>query len=147
MAKILTISADIIEIGMDDWSIKEVPADSLNFLPHVGDKVEIFQNSNKIIVSKVEEKEKITNPTQGQQQNIAINNINTNVNHNGRRGIARNKWVALALCVFLGFAGAHKFYEQKVVMGVLYILTMGVFGFGLIIDFITILFKPTIYYV
>ena len=57
------------------------------------------------------------------------------------------QWVALALCFFLGFAGAHKFYEQKVVMGVLYILTMGVFGIGVIIDIITILFKPTIYYV
>ena len=54
MAKILSIRSDVIEIGMDDGSIEEVPSDSVNFVPHVGDRVEVFRSSSKIIVSKLE---------------------------------------------------------------------------------------------
>lgn len=55
MAKILSVNADVISIGMDDGSLREVPASSVTFVPHVGDKVEVFQTADKIIVSKVEE--------------------------------------------------------------------------------------------
>ena len=40
------------------------------------------------------------------------------------------------LCLFLGWAGAHKFYAKKYGAGVLYLLTFGLFGFGWIIDLI-----------
>lgn len=36
-----------------------------------------------------------------------------------------NKWVSFFLCLFLGFFGAHKFYEGKTGMGILYIFTLG----------------------
>ena len=57
-----------------------------------------------------------------------------------------NKWVSLILCIFLGFIGAHKFYEGKVGMGILYLFTGGLFGIGWIIDIIAILAKPNPYY-
>ena len=84
--------------------------------------------------------------------NIVINNSNTNSNVNanvngGLIGRPKNKWVALALCVFLGFLGAHKFYEGKGGMGILYLLTVGLFGLGLFFDFFSLLFKPNPYYV
>ena len=85
--------------------------------------------------------------------NIVINNTNTNENVNNNtmnaymQTRARNKWVALLLCFFLGGIGAHKFYEGKTGMGVLYIFTLGLFGIGVLIDFITLLFKPNPYYV
>ena len=85
--------------------------------------------------------------------NIVINNTNTNENVNNNtmnaymQTRARNKWVALLLCFFLGGIGAHKFYEGKTGMGVLYIFTPGLFGIGVLIDFITLLFKPNPYYV
>lgn len=93
--------------------------------------------------------------SQVQQPSIVINNdnnnvnTNTNVNQMGMMGFAKpkNKWVALLLCFFLGFLGAHKFYEGKAGMGVLYILTVGLFGIGIFVDFITILFKPNPYYI
>lgn len=93
--------------------------------------------------------------SQAQQPSIVINNdnnnvnTNTNVNQMGMMGFAKpkNKWVALLLCFFLGFLGAHKFYEGKAGMGVLYILTVGLFGIGIFVDFITILFKPNPYYI
>ena len=65
----------------------------------------------------------------------------------GAAARARSKWVALVLCFFLGWLGAHKFYEGKAGMGVLYLLTLGLFGIGVLIDFIVLLFKPNPYYV
>ena len=60
---------------------------------------------------------------------------------------AKNKWVSVLLCFFLGVFGIHKFYEGKIGMGILYLLTMGLFGVGVFIDFIVLLFKPNPYYV
>ena len=85
-----------------------------------------------------------------EQPNIVINNTNansnTNVNNNGG-GNAKNKWVAFFLCFFLGYLGAHKFYEGKVGMGILYLFTGGLLGIGWIIDTIKLLFKSNPYYV
>ncbi len=94
---------------------------------------------------------------QPEQPNIVINNsnssTNTNVNTNrnsvGVRhvGCAKNKWVAFFLCLFLGFFGAHKFYEGKAGMGIVYLFTGGLFCIGWIIDLIALLAKPNPYYV
>jgi len=84
------------------------------------------------------------------QPNIIIHNTNTNVHTNivGRTAIRqKNKWVALLLCIFLGYVGGHKFYEGKFGLGVLYIFTGGLLGIGAIIDFIIILTKPNPYYI
>ena len=90
-----------------------------------------------------------------EKPSIVINNDNNNVNttsniaQNGAMGYGwpKNKWVALLLCFFLGCFGRHKFYEWKAGMGVLYIFTVGLFGIGVIVDFITILFRPNPYFV
>ena len=58
-----------------------------------------------------------------------------------------DKWIALMLCIFLGFFGAHKFYEGKTGLGILYLFTGGLFFIGIIVDLITILCKPNPYYV
>ena len=57
----------------------------------------------------------------------------------------KNKWVAFLLCFFLGGFGAHKFYEGKVLLGVVYIFTLGLFGIGVLVDLIVLLFKPNPY--
>lgn len=87
-------------------------------------------------------------------QPIVINNTNNNSNvasatavAGAGYGRAKNKWVALVLCIFLGFLGGHKFYEGKVGMGILYIFTCGLFGIGVLIDLISILTKPNPYFV
>ena len=100
--------------------------------PHCGCQVESIANENAA-------------PAQ-----IVINNTNQNSNQNNMGGVAanaKNKWVALLLLLFLGGWGAHKFYEGRVGMGIIYIFTAGIFGFGLFIDFFALLFKPTTYYV
>jgi restriction system protein len=58
----------------------------------------------------------------------------------------KNKTTALLLCIFLGYLGAHKFYEGKPGMGILYLLTSGIFGIGWIIDIIALALKPKYYY-
>lgn len=58
-----------------------------------------------------------------------------------------DKNTALILCIFLGYFGAHKFYEGKAGMGILYLLTLGLFGIGWIVDIISIAMKPNPYYV
>lgn len=86
------------------------------------------------------------------QPQIVINNdninMNTNANLNGMLGARmKNKWVALVLCLLLGWCGGHKFYEGKAGMGILYLFTLGLFGIGVLIDFIVLLFKPNPYFV
>lgn len=60
---------------------------------------------------------------------------------------AKDKLVSFWLCLFLGMFGAHKFYEGKTGMGVLYLFTGGLFCFGWFFDCIALLFKPNPYYV
>lgn len=62
-------------------------------------------------------------------------------------GKRKNKWVAFLLCFFLGFYGAHKFYEGRIGMGILYFFTAGLCLFGWIADCVVLLLKPNPYYV
>ncbi len=66
---------------------------------------------------------------------------------NNHIGKEKNKWVSIILCLFLGFFGIHKFYEEKIGMGFLYLFTFGLLGFGVIVDFLVLLFKPNPYYI
>ena len=88
-----------------------------------------------------------------EQPNIVINNANTNTNTNTNVNAAmfgvrvKNKWTAFLLCLFLGYFGAHKFYEGRIGAGILYLFTFGLFGIGWFIDCLVLLCKPNPYYV
>lgn len=60
-------------------------------------------------------------------------------------GVWRNKWASFFLCVSLGWLGIHKFYEGKIVMGVLYLFTLGLLGIGWLADSVILLCKPNPY--
>ena len=125
-------------------------APKTKFCKHCGGKIPEDAVICTLCGRQVEDINKGANAAQPQ---IIINNdnINTNTNTNnvnaGGRGKEKNKWVALLLCFFLGFVGGHKFYEGKVGMGILYLFTAGLCGIGVLIDFITLLFKSNPYYV
>ena len=130
---------------MMDFEEKRIPTENQKFCKHCGEIID----KDCIICPKcgkqVEEL-KVEQPT------VVVNNTNTNTNvnrniNNNAGGRMKNKWTAFFLCLFLGFIGAHKFYEGKVGMGILYIFTVGLFGIGWLIDLIAILFKPNPYYV
>ena len=60
--------------------------------------------------------------------------------------MAKNKWVAFSLCLFFGVFGAHKFYEGRILLGIVYLCTGGLLGIGVVISLISLLFKPNPYY-
>lgn len=87
-------------------------------------------------------------PTQPAMPTIVINNTNTNANTNTNTNVnthtgfiypQKSKMVALILCIFLGYFGAHCFYTGKTGMGIVYLFTLGLFGIGWIIDIVRIL--------
>ena len=101
----------------------------------------------------VKVKKKQTDKSNSGNKSTPDTSANTNTNTNTvdvkmeNRGKEKNKWVAFVLCLFLGVFGAHKFYEGKILMGVIYIFTGGLLLIGCIIDLIAILMKPNPYYV
>ncbi|KAL0486187.1 TM2 domain-containing protein [Acrasis kona] len=42
--------------------------------------------------------------------------------------------VAYVLWLFLGYLGIHRFYLNRIVSGVIYLLTGGIFGIGWLVD-------------
>ena len=52
---------------------------------------------------------------------------------------SKSRTIDLILCVLLGFLGVHRFYEGKIGTGILYLCTAGLFGIGVLVDFILIL--------
>lgn len=51
----------------------------------------------------------------------------------------KSRLIDALLCYFLGVIGIHKFYEEKIGMGILYLFTGGLFMIGVIVDLIMIL--------
>lgn len=51
----------------------------------------------------------------------------------------KSKLSVFLLCTFLGTYGVHRFYVGKVGTGLLYLFTLGLFGFGTLFDWISIL--------
>ena len=116
---------------------EQVPAGETKFCQHCGKKIAkeaVFCPFCGCQVELIKSEQQAT-------PQVEINNIV------GGMKAEKNKWIALLLCFFLGFFGGHKFYEGKIGMGILYIFTSGLFGIGLIVDFIVILCKPNPYYV
>jgi TM2 domain-containing membrane protein YozV len=51
----------------------------------------------------------------------------------------KSRLVTLLFCWFLGIFGAHRFYVGKTGTGVIWLLTLGCLGIGLVVDLIMIL--------
>ncbi|MFO7637746.1 MAG: TM2 domain-containing protein [bacterium] len=57
-------------------------------------------------------------------------------------GVSDKSWVTtLLLCIFLGYLGVHRFYVGKTGTGIVWLLTLGCFGIGTLIDLIKIIMK------
>ncbi len=51
----------------------------------------------------------------------------------------KSQIVALLLCIFLGFLGAHRFYLGYTGWGLIYLFTLGLFGIGWLIDLVRLI--------
>lgn len=126
--------------------------DNLKFCKHCGAKIPKDAVICTACGRQVEELSQGNAP----QPQIVINNDNNNVNTNttnvnvgGMGGKQCNKKTAIILCLlgFCGLGGFHKFYEGKILMGIVYLFTCGLFLIGTIIDLLALLGKPSVYYV
>ena len=77
----------------------------------------------------------------GYQNNQFGQNMNQNYqgmpqNYQNMQTSNKSKVLSLLFCMFLGALGIHRFYLGKIGTGILWFLTGGCFGFGVIVDFI-----------
>lgn len=133
---------------IENTTIVDTTSTPTKFCKHCGGKIPADAVLCTLCGRQVE---KIESQSASTPQIVVNNsNVNSNMNTNSVAGVGlrpKNKWVSLVLCILLGYFGAHKFYEGKAGMGILYLFTMGLFGIGVLIDFITLLFKPNPYYI
>lgn len=99
MDKIIRIENRIISVGKADGSLEEFDIAYFNFVPRVGDYVNIYRNDDSIIITKVESI--FTNQTSGR---------------------VVNKIVYALLAFFLGTFGAQEFYAGNTRAAVLSLL-------------------------
>lgn len=90
-----------------------------------------------LFLTAKEENEKssdiIENGTQSETQ---LNSANVDLTEKS----PKSRGAAIVLCIFLGTLGIHRFYTEKVGTGILWLLTGGLFGIGVIVDFFMLLF-------
>lgn len=110
------------------------PPSDFNFVPQVGDLVEVHQFDGEVIINKIkapssDDKININIVNENKNENNSINqNTNTNVNTLVDAFVAQatgkrvNKWVYVALAILLGSLGAHHFYAGDTRRGVWYLL-------------------------
>lgn len=123
MAKIIEITENIISIGMDDRSIREVRPEDLSFTPQVGDEVEIFETENRTIVRKKEPPVKQETPEGGIHINVANTQQNVATSPTvvaGGKVVSKVTYCVLAF--LLGGIGIHKFYAGKTGAGICFLL-------------------------
>ena len=99
MDKIIRIENRIISVGKADGSLEEFDIAYFNFVPRVGDYVNIYRNDDSIIITKAERI--FTNQTSGR---------------------VVNKIVYALLAFFLGTFGAQEFYAGNTRAAVLSLL-------------------------
>ena len=74
--------------------------------PYCGTKYELEQSTNNTTIINNTTINYVTNNDIPKENTIISNNIQSNQG-------SKDKYVSLVLCIFLGFLGAHKFYEGK----------------------------------
>lgn len=84
-----------------------------------------------------ESSRKKTSTSHHKTRNVSSNSI-VSTSGNSQNYIEKREptmaWIDFAICFFFGVLGVHKFREKKIGMGILYLFTCGLFGFGWLYD-------------
>ena len=106
MSKILKIDNEegIVYIGTKENEIFETDINNLNFIPKIGDIVEVYETNGTTIVAK--------------KNNIQFDQNNTNID--GKKAVDKAGYCLLTF--FFGAIGIHKFYAGKTGAGIVYLL-------------------------
>ena len=125
MAKILAITPETISISMENDVIKDVPVNLLNFVPQIGDAVEVSVSVNNIVVMKTDNKD----TEQSAAQSAAITDtddtntgtgINTETNTKEKK--KKRKWTTVVEFIFLIFGSVYMISEGKIIWSVLFVI-------------------------
>lgn len=125
MAKIIKVTGTEVTIAHNEEYIKVNPSE-LNFVPQLGDEVEIHKVGDEIIVIKTEQKKDDKININIVNENNAVQNqsqvVNTQQTAYGLHYV--NKWVYVLLAIFFGGFGAHHFYAGYNGKGILYLVLL-----------------------
>ena len=125
MAKIVKVTGTEVTIAHNEEYIKVNPSE-LNFVPQLGDEVEIHKVDEEIIVMKKDNKEDDKINISIVNENNAVQNqsqvVNTQTTAYGLHYV--NKWVYVLLAIFFGGLGAHHFYAGYNGKGILYLVLL-----------------------
>jgi len=166
MNKIVKVNKVNMKVELKNKKVIDVKIASLNFVPKVGMEVEVKGSGEKVVVTKATTKKAATKKTPTKKvtskkapvKKVAAkkatpikkeepNNIEGKKTEEvivislDKRYVSKATY--LILCFFFGLIGLHKFYSGKVLLGVLYLFTGGLFGIGALVDFIRIIFKDS----
>ena len=135
MAKIVKVTGAEVTIAHNEEYIKVNPSE-LNFVPQLGDEVEVHKVDEEIIVMKKDNKKDDKINISIVNENNAVQNqsqvVNTQQTAYGLHYV--NKWVYVLLAIFFGGFGAHHFYAGYNVKGVFYLILL-VTGISVILGF------------
>ncbi len=99
-----------------------------------------INNPKKAIYNKVYNKTTIGSKDLYNKVNSSAKSKLT-INKSNNENISSNIHVEFILCLFLGFFGAHKFYKKNFLIGLIYMLTFGLFLIGWGLDTIILFFR------
>ena len=147
MKTVADIRDNVVYIGSEDGGLEEVRLEDCSFEPSIGDVVNVFSNSEKTIVVKIEKKTKLA---ESASDKIHVNIVNENNNNSAEYALSAggkvvNKALYCILAIFFGGIGLHKFYAGKVVLGLVYFIFCWTFIPALIgfIEGVVALFKSS----
>ncbi|MCL2818053.1 MAG: TM2 domain-containing protein, partial [Clostridiales bacterium] len=130
MAKIISVSNDIVEIGEDNGTLTEVRLSDLSFAPRVGDSVDVFRSESSLRVTLAQNQHQGGWPVaqSGSGININLSQLQQSTQQSVQpqtyvqAGKVVNKITYILCAILLGGVGVHKFIAGKTGTGVVFII-------------------------